>query len=36
LDLLENCTGYLLKKIEIKTLKIGRVILYKEGIKNIN
>jgi hypothetical protein len=34
LDLVENCTGYLLKKIEIKTLKTDRVILYKEGIKN--
>jgi hypothetical protein len=28
--------GYLLKKIEIKTLKIERVLLYKEGIKHRN
>jgi hypothetical protein len=34
LELVENCTGYLLQKIEIKTLKTARVILYKEGIKN--
>jgi hypothetical protein len=36
LDLVKNYTGYILRKIEIKTLKIGRVILYKEGIKNRN
>jgi predicted neutral ceramidase superfamily lipid hydrolase len=34
LDLVENCTRYLLQKIEVKTLKTERVILCKEGIKN--
>ncbi len=34
MDLVENCTSYLLQKIELKTLKTETVILYKEGIKN--